>query len=228
MSRRRVATALAVAVIAGVVGFAHAGPADYLMPVEKHSTPKGRALATKYRPQLLEFSDYVYHCLPYLEIRNGLGFKRVPKEQIDNRYAAVWIRAEQAPDPSFAALPLDRQASAMFSRYAVPMLSRLAALPGVQSDPDVFGFSVAGEWIKPGSDPNRPTKEILSMFADKASTQAFLAKTLPPAEYVQSVKLNFFDGDKEVGRLPIEVWDDNFVGTHMLRRHELEKGKVCS
>ena len=228
MSRRRVATALAVAVIAGVVGLAHAGPADYLMPVEKHSTPKGRALATKYRPQLLEFSDYVYHCLPYLEIRNGLGFKRVPKEQIDNRYAAVWIRAEQAPDPSFAALPLDRQASAMFSRYAVPMLSRLAALPGVQSDPDVYGFSVAVEWIKPGSDPNRPTMEILSMFADKASTQAFLAKTLPPAEYVQSVKLNFFDGDKEVGRLPIEVWDDNFVGTYKIPGYELEKGKVCS
>jgi hypothetical protein len=228
MSRRSVATALAVVVVAGVVALAHAGPADYLMPVEKHTTPKGRALATKYRPQLLEFSDYVYHCLPYLEIRNGLGFKRVPKEQADDRYAAIWIRAEQAPDATFAALPLERQASAMFSRYGVPMLSRLSALPGLQSDPDVHGFSVAVEWIKPGSDPNRPTMEILAVFADKASTKAFLSKTLPAAEYVQNIRLNFFDGDKEVGRLPIEVWDDNFVGTYKVPGYELEKGKVCS
>src|SRR6266851_5379369 len=136
MPRRIVATALAVAFVAGVVAPADAGPADYVMPVDKHTTPKGRALAAKYQPQLLQFSDYVYHCLPYLEIRNGLGFKRVPKEPTDDRYASVWIRAEQAPDPSFAALPIERQASAMFSRYAVPMLSRLAALPGLESDPD--------------------------------------------------------------------------------------------
>jgi len=228
MSRRRVATVLAVLVVAGAVALAHAGPADYLMPAEKHTTPKGRALATKYRPQLLEFSDYVYHCLPYVEIRNGLGFKRVPKEPADDRYAAIWIRAEQAPDAAFAALPLERQASAMFSRYGVPMLSRLAALPGLESDPDVYGFSVAVEWTKPGSDPNRPTMEILAMFADKASTRAFLSKSLPAAEYVKKMKMNFFDGDKEMGRLPIEVWDDNFVGTYKVPGYEMEKGKVCS
>src|SRR5881409_2561365 len=132
MSRRKVATALAVAIVSMAVTLANAGSADYVMPVEKHTTPKGQALAVKYRPQLLEFSDYVYHCLPYLEIRNGLGFKRVPKEPADNRYAAVWVRAEQATDAAFEALPLDRQASAMFSRYGVPMLRRLSAIPGLQ------------------------------------------------------------------------------------------------
>ena len=229
MSGRRVATALAVAITAGVVALAHAGSADYVMPVDKHTTPKGRALAAKYRPQLLEFSDYVYHCLPYLEIRNGLGFKRVPKEAADNRYASIWVRAEQAPDPTFAAMPLDKQASAMFSRYAVPMLSRLAALPGLQGDPDLTGYSVAVEWVKPSSDPKIPTMEILAMFADKTSTKAFLSKTITPAEYVQGMtKLTFFDGDKEVGRISIEIWDDNFVGTYKVPGYELEKGKVCS
>ena len=228
MSRRSIATTLVVAVVAGVVALAYAGPADYLLPVDKHTTPKGRALAAKYRPQLLALSDYVYHCLPYVEIRNGLGFKRVPKEAADDRYVAVWIRAEQAPDPTFAALPLDRQYSAMFSRYGVPMLSRLAALPGIQSDPDVYGFSVAVEWVKPGSDPNRPTMEILALFADQASTRSFLAKTLPGADYVRNARLSFFDGDKEIGRLPIEVWEDNFVGTYKIPGYELEKGKVCS
>ena len=228
MSRRSVATALAVVLAAGVVGLAYAGPADYVMPVDKHTSAKGRALAAKYRPQLLQFSEYVYHCLPYLEIKNGLGFKKVPKEPGDNRYAAVWIRAEQAPDAAFAALPLDRQASAMFSRYAVPMIKRLAAMPGFASDPDVYGFSVAVEWIKPGSDPNRPTMEILSMFADQASTRAFLGKTLPAKEYVEKMRLTFFDGDKEVGRLPIEVWEDTFVATYKVPGYEMEKGKVCS
>ena len=229
MPRRSVATALAVVLVAGTVALADAGPADYLMPVEKHTSAKGRALAVKYQPQLLQFSEYVYHCLPYLEVRNGLGFKKVPKEPGDNRYAAVWIRAEQAPDAAFAALPLDRQASAMFSRYAVPMLRRLSAVPGFESDPDVYGFSVAVEWIKPGSDPDRPTMEILAMFADQASTRAFLGKTLPAGQYVEQMKkLTFFDGDKEVGRLPIEVWEDNFVGTYKVPGYEMEKGKVCS
>jgi len=228
MSRRSVATALAVVLVAGVVAAAYAGPADYVMPVDKHTSVKGRALAVKYQPQLLQFSEYVYHCLPYLEIKNGLGFKKVPKEPGDNRYAAVWIRAEQAPDAAFAALPLDRQASAMFSRYAIPMIKRLAAMPGFASDPDVYGFSVAVEWIKPGSDPNRPTMEILSMFVDQASTRAFLDKTLPAKEYVEKMRLTFFDGDKEVGRLPIEVWEDTFVATYKVPGYEMEKGKVCS
>jgi hypothetical protein len=184
MSRRSIATASAVAIVILAVAFAHAGPADYLMPVDKHSTAKGRALAAKYRPQLLEFSDYVYHCLPYLEIRNGLGFK--------------------------------------------PMLSRMAALHGIDADPDVYGYAVQVEWIKPGSNPNVPTMEILSVFADKASTKAFLNKTLAPADYVQGAKLKFFDGDKDVGRLPIEIWDDNFTSTYKVPGYELEKGKVCS
>lgn len=228
MSRRSVATALAVVLVAGAVALAYAGPADYLLPPEKHTSAKGRALAVKYQPQLLQFSEYVYHCLPYLEIRNGLGFKKVPKEQGDNRYAAVWIRAEQAPDPAFAALTRDRQVSAMFSRYAVPMLRRLSAVPGFASDPDVYGFSVAVEWVKPGSDPNRPTMEILAIFADQTSTRAFLGKTLPAREYVEKMRLTFFDGDKEVGRLPIEVWEDNFVATYKVPGYEMEKGQVCS
>ena len=228
MSHRSTTTALAVLLAAGAVALAHAGPADYLLPVEKHTSAKGRALAVKYRPQLLKFSEYVYHCLPYLEIRNGLGFKKVPKEQGGNRYAAVWIMAEQAPDPAFAALTVDRQGSAMFSRYAIPMLRRLSAVPGFESDPDVYGFSVAVEWIKPGSDPDRPTMEILAMFADQASTRAFLGKTLPAREYVEKMRLTFFDGEKEVGRLPLDVWEDNFVATYKMPGYEMEKGKVCS
>src|SRR5438874_1767327 len=89
----------------------------------KHTTPKARALAVKYRPQLLQFSEYVYHCLPYVEIKNGLGFKKNAKDPAtDDRFASLWLYVEQGDDKSFAALSPARQASAIFSRYGVPMI----------------------------------------------------------------------------------------------------------
>ena len=228
MSRRKIATALAVAIVSMAVTLADAGPADYVMPVEKHTTPKGKPSPPS--TGLSSFSSPITSTTACPTSRSATvsGSSVYRRSRPTIAYAAVWVRAEQAPDPTFAALPIERQASAMFSRYAVPMLSRLAALPGLESDPDVYGFSVAVEWVKPGSDPNRPTMEILAMFADKASTKAFLGKKLPSAEYVQGMKLKFFDGDKEVGRIPIEIWDDNFVGTYKVPGYELEKGKVCS
>ena len=119
---------------------------------------------------------------------------------------------------SFAALKAGKMPAPRYS----------SATPGFAADPDVYGFSVAVEWIKPGSDPNRPTMEILSIFADQRSTRAFLGKTLSAKEYLEKTRLTFFDGDKEVGRLPIEVWEDNFVGTYTVPGYEMEKGRVCS
>ncbi len=209
---------------------AQAGPADYLLPVEEHTTAKARALASKYRPQLLQFSEYVYHCLPYLEIPKNarLGFKRNAKEKTtDDRFAALWLFVEQGDDPSFAALPAARQASAVFSRYGVPMLRRLASIQGLASDADVYGFSVAVAWVKPGSDPNKPTLETLATFVDQASTRAFLDKTLPATDYVQKMKIYFFDGEKEMGRLPLEIWEDNFVTTYKVPNYEVQKGYTC-
>lgn len=227
MIRRALAAALTV-VLVGTGTSAQAGPADYLLPVEKHTTAKARALASKYRPQLLQFSEYVYHCLPYLEIRNGLGFKRNAKESTtDDRFASLWLFVEQGDDPSFAALPPARQASAVFSRYGVPMLRRLASIQGLGSDADVHGFSVALAWVKPGSDPKKPTLETLATFVDQASTRAFLDKSMPASDYVQRMKIYFFDGEKEMGRLPLEIWDDNFVTTYKVPNYEVQKGYSC-
>src|SRR5262249_57504209 len=103
MIRRAFVAALAAVFAAGAATPVQAAPADYLLPVEKHTTPKAQALAVKYRPQLLQFSEYVYHCLPYLEIRNGLGFKKNAKDlSTDNRFAALWLYVEHAEDKPFA------------------------------------------------------------------------------------------------------------------------------
>src|SRR5438034_983082 len=89
MIRRVLVAALVAVLAAGAAASVQAAPADYLLPVEKHTTPKARALAVKYRPQLLQFSEYVYHCLPYVEIKNGLGFKKNAKDPAtDDRFAS--------------------------------------------------------------------------------------------------------------------------------------------
>jgi len=228
MIRRAFVAALAAVLAAGAAASVQAAPADYLLPVEKHTTAKARALAVKYRPQLLQFSEYVYHCLPYVEIRNGLGFKKNAKDPAtDDRFAALWIYVEQGEDKSFAALSPARQASAIFSRYGVPMLRRLAAMQGLASDPDVYGFSVAVAWVKPGSDPKQPTLETLATFMDQKATRAFLSNTLSASEWVDKMKIYFFDGEKEMGRLPLEVWEDNFIATYKVPNYEVQKGFTC-
>src|SRR5216683_5659559 len=228
MIRRAFVAALAALLAAGAAMPVQAAPADYLLPVEKHTTAKARALAVKYRPQLLHFSEYVYHCLPYLEIKNGLGFKRNAKElATDDRFAALWLYVEQGEDKSFAALSPARQASAVFSRYGVPMIRRMAAMQGLASDTDVYGFSVALAWVKPESDPNKPTLETLATFMDQASTRAYLSKTLPASDWVDRMKIYFYDGEKEMGRLPLEVWEDNFVATYKVPNYEVQKGIAC-
>jgi hypothetical protein len=228
MIRRAFVAALAAVLAAGAAASVQAAPADYLLPVEKHTTPKAQALAVKYRPQLLQFSEYVYHCLPYVEIRNGLGFKKNAKDRAtDDRFAALWIYVEQGEDKSFATLSPARQASAIFSRYGVPILRRLAAMQGLASDPDVYGFSVAVAWVKPGSDPNQPTLETLATFMDQKTTRAFLSNTLSASEWVDKMKIYFFDGEKEMGRLPLEVWEDNFIATYKVPNYEVQKGVTC-
>src|SRR5262249_31376665 len=209
MIRRAFVAALAAVFAAGAATPVQAAPADYLLPVEKHTTAKAQALAVKYRPQLLKFSEYVYHCLPYLEIRNGLGFKKNAKDPMtDNRFAALWIYVEQGEDKSFAALSPARQASAVFSRYAVPMIRRLAALQGLAADPAVYGSSLAVAWVKPGSDPRTPPLETLAAFMDQTTTRAFLNNTLSASEWVDKMKIYFYDGEKEMGRPLLEVWED--------------------
>lgn len=228
MIRRAFVAALAAVLAAGAAVPVQAAPADYLLPVEKHTTAKARALAVKYRPQLLQFSEYVYHCLPYLEIKNGLGFKRNAKEPAtDDRFAALWLYVEQGEDKSFAALSPARQASAVFSRYGVPMIRRMAAMQGLASDPDVYGFSLVLAWVKPGSDPKHPTLETLAAFMDQATTRAFLGNTLPSSDWVSKMKIYFYDGEKEMGRLPLEIWDDNFVATYKIPNYEVQKGITC-
>ena len=211
-------------------GVSHAAPEDALMPLEKYTTLKGKSLASAHRNRLIQFSEQIYNCLPWLSVHpGGLGFPRARDSQDDDRYLSTWIFVDQREDPVFAALPQERRVSAMFSRYGVDMLRRMSALPDVVDDSDVTGLSVVLSWLKPGtSRPGRQAvNETFALFIDKATLREFLARRVSAEEFANRAKFTLFDGLDLVGRVPIEVWEDSFNSTYKVTNYEPPKGITC-
>ena len=209
---------------------ASAAPADALMPVEKYTTAKAKNLANAHRLRLIEFSEQIYNCMPWLAVYPGrIGFPRYKDSPGDDRYLSTWIWVDQREDPVFAALPQERRASAMFSRYGTDLLRRMASLQPLVADPNVQGFSVVLSWLKPGTGGAvQPVNETLALFADKQATLGFLAKRVSAGEFTRRAKFSVFDGVQDMGRLPLEVWEDSFVRTFKVANYEVPKGQKCS
>jgi hypothetical protein len=219
-----------VAALAVPGGVSVAAPEDALMPLEKYTTPKGKNLGSVHRKRLLQFSQQIYNCLPWLSVHpGGLGFPRARDSQDDDRYLSTWIFVDQREDPVFAALPRERRVSAMFSRYGVDMLRRMAGLPDVIDDNDVTGLSVVLSWLKPGTGRSgrQPVNETFALFIDKATVREFLAKRVSSDEFTTRAKFTLFDGLDPVGRIPIQVWEDSFNSTYKAANYEPPKGATC-
>ncbi|MGH7299896.1 MAG: hypothetical protein ACREJE_05745 [Candidatus Rokuibacteriota bacterium] len=219
---------MAALVVSG--GVSVAAPEDALMPLEKYTTLKGKSLATEHRTHLLKFSEHIYNCLPWLSVYPGeLGFPRERDSQGDDRYLSTWIYVDQRDDPVFAALPRERRVSAMFSRYGVDMLRRMASLPDVIGDSDVTGLSVVLSWLKPGtSRPGRQAvNETFALFIDKATLMDFLAKRVSPEEFTDRAKFTLFDGTDRIERVQIEVWEDSFNSTYKATNYDPPEGARC-
>ena len=59
------------------------------------------------------------------------------------------------------------------------------------------------------------------------TTRAFLGNALPASDWVDKMKIYFYDGKSEMGRLPLEVWEDNFIATYKVPNYEVQKGVTC-
>ena len=209
---------------------AYAAPADALMPIEQYTTAKARGLANAHRLRLIEFSEQIYNCMPWLFVYPGrLGFPKYKDSAADDRYLSTWIYVDQRENADFAAVPQERRASAMFSRYGVDMLRRMAAMSDVVDDGDVAGLSVVLSWLKPGTSRpgQKPVNETFALFIDKTTAADFLAKRVGAEEFVSRAKFNLYDGESLVGRVPLEVWEDSFNTTYKVTNYDPPKGAKC-
>jgi hypothetical protein len=212
----RVAAGVVLLALTG--GAAAAPPEEAIISLEKYTTAKGRTLAVAFETHLRQIYDRVYHCRPWLDIsKAGLGFTRPVGADGDDRYLNVWVWVDQKITPEFAALPPARRASAMFSRYGVDLLRGLAAHAPIFENAALTGYSVVLTWIKPdgrvGSDERA---ETLVLYAEKAAVRAFLAKRISAKEFVDRATIVAFDGKERLGRLPLDIWEDDFATTFKL------------
>ena len=203
---------------------------DAIMAIDQYKTPKARTLATTYQPVLQQVREEIYHCMPWVGVQKaGIGFRQPKGAVEDDRYLSVWIVIDQEEDARFAALPAERRASAMFSRYGTDLLRRMASHQALVADPNVQGFSVVLSWLKPGTGGAvQPVNETLAFFVDKQTTMGYLAKRVPASELTRRAKFSLFDGVQDMGRLPLEVWEDSFVRTYKVANYEAPKGQRCS
>jgi hypothetical protein len=231
MSRSLRALFLAVLLVGTTVAPTFGAPLEeVLMPLERYNTAKAKTLATTYRPQLVQFYDHIYYCIPWVDLqKNGIGFRTPRWASDDARYLSVWIWIDQADDGQFSTLPVERRASAMMSRYGVELLRRMTALGTVARDSNLDGFSVILSWLKPGSGRlGAPLiNETLALFSSRQDTLDFLARKLAAAEFIDRTKFSVFDGQTELGRLPLDIWEDAFLRTFKLKDYQPPKNKTC-
>ena len=203
---------------------------DAIMSIDQYKTAKARSLATTHQPLLKQVREEIYHCMPWVGVQKaGIGFRQPKGAVEDDRYLSVWIVIDQDEDARFSALPPERRASAMFSRYGTDLLRRMASLQPLVTDPNVQGFSVVLSWLKPGTGGAvQPVNETLALFVDKQTALGFLGKRVSAGEFTRRAKFSVFDGVQDMGRLPLEVWEDSFVRTFKVANYEAPKGQRCS
>ena len=220
-----VATAVTIAL--GCGGFAAAAPADEAIGTpDQYNSAKARTLASTHHAQLVGLYESISTCLPWVNVNTrGIGFRKPKWAKEDERYLTTWILIDQKDDGRFGAFPVERRASAMFSRYGVDLLRRMTALKGVAGDAGLQGYGVVLSWTKPGSD--QKVNESLVFWVDKATAQGFVTRRVPAAELVSRAKLNYFDGTEEHGRIALEVWEANFTTTFKVKDAATPSTQTC-
>ena len=73
----------------------------------------------------------------------------------------------------------------------------------------------------------QPVNETLALFIDRAACLEFLANRLAAGEFLNRSKFSLFDGQQDLGRVPIEVWDDPFLRTFKLKNYQPPPNQHC-
>ena len=229
--RRGLAAVMLVAVALSTPLPAPAAPSDdSVLPVDQHTSEKGKRLAAKYTPALRELSAKVYHCMPWVETKkNGIGFYKPKHLEGDNRYLSINLYIDQQPSAEFAAYKVEDRASRMFSRYVGPMLRRLASPPGLMADPSLDGFTVILEWLKqvPTSASARPVHETIAVFLERPVVADYVSGRITSRDLAARARVLGWDGETSLGPLRVASWDDDFVATYKVSNYQLAPGVSC-
>ena len=206
-----------------------AAPEDRILPFEQYTSEKARNLAITYKGAMRDFNARIYHCLPWVEVQKGsIGFFKPKGSEGDTRYMSVRLYIEQEPSAQFSSLAIEERASSMFSRYAGPMVKRMASTPGLMNDSSVDGFTVNLEWLKQGPSANgRPVHETIAVFIPKSSAREYLTGMVTPRDFAARARIMGWDGETALGPLRLSAWEDNFLATFKVKNYEVEPGITC-
>lgn len=207
-----------------------AAPEDRILPAELYTSEKARNLAITYKGAMRDFNSRIYHCLPWVEVQKGsIGFFKPKGAEGDTRYMSVRLYIEQEPSSQFSGLAIEERASSMFSRYAGPMVKRMASAPGLMNDSSVDGFTVILEWLKqgPSSANRRPIHETIAVFIPKSAAREYLTGMVAPRDLAARARVMGWDGETALGPLRLSAWEDNFLATFKVKNYEVEPGITC-
>ena len=226
-SRRLLTAALAAGLI--VTGSALAAPPeDRILSIDQYTTEKGRALGQKYAAALRELSAGIYHCMPWVGVeKDGIGFFRPRHLDSAVRYLSLRVTVDQAPSQEFAQWPVERRASAMFSRYVGPLVRRMTAAAGLLSDSMLDGFTVIIDWLKPLTSGAQPVTETIAVFVEKRAVTDYLAGRAMTRDLAQRAAVFGYDGKTALGQLKVTGWEDDFVKTFQVANYQPEPGITC-
>lgn len=202
---------------------------ELVMSPDQYSSAKARRLATHHASALRDLSTNLYHCLPWLEIQRGsIGFFKPKHVSTDERYLSVRAFVEQEASASFTRLAPEQRASAMFSRYVGHLVRRMAVSRALVDDPELAGFTVIVEWVKPSASINgRQVHETIAAFVDKPVALGYLAGRIGTAELAQRTRVLAFDGETALGEVRLAAWDDDFAATYQLQNYRMPSGLDC-
>jgi len=226
---RSVAAALLVVSFGAQGALAADPPADRVLQADKYTSEKARGLAQKYQGQLRDLNAKVFHCMPWLEVKQeGIGFYKPKHVSGDIRYLSLNVTVDQQPSPEFGRLTPQERVSAMFSRY-VPHLLRSMASNDLLKDSNVDGFTVIVSYLKavPASG-QPPVHETAAAFVPKALTTDFVRGKANVAQLADGAHVIVWDGETRIGQIKPKGWADDFVTTYKVAGYSPDPKAACN
>jgi hypothetical protein len=203
-------------------------PSDRVLQIDRYTSDKGRALGQKFQGPLRDLNAKVYHCMPWLDVKNeGIGFYKPKHVDGDVRYLSLNVIVDQQPAPEFTRQSVQERVSAMFSRY-VPHLLRSMATSDLLNEPALEGFTVIVSWLK--AEPTggqAPVLETAAAFMPKPLVADYLRGRVGITQLADGAHVLAWDGETKLGNVKPKAWADDFVLTYKVAGYTPDPRATC-